>query len=146
MEMSRGGLLRVILLVVAAFGLLVAVARRLEWRCDCRWTRGADAVIRGDLQTVRSSIELYKIQHKQQLPGTVTDVSFAKAMTRGTNACGSLNPGNPYGPYLTKIPANRRNGLDSVEIDGVLGGGNYGWHYDTTTGAFHADTNQDTDL
>ena len=50
------------------------------------------------------------------------------------------------GPYLTKIPANRRNGLDSIEIDGTLGGGNCGWHYNTTTGEFHADTDQDSDL
>jgi len=132
--------------MVAVLGFLVAVGRRLEWRYDCGRTRTTAAVIRCDLQTVRSQIELYKIQHKQQLPGGVDGVSFVKAMTRGTNACGSLNPGNPYGPYLTTIPANRRNGLDSIEIDGILGGGNYGWHYDTRTGRFHADTDQDKNL
>lgn len=31
------------------------------------------------------------------------------------------------------------NGLDTVEIDGNPGGGDYGWHYDTHTGLFRAD-------
>ncbi len=146
MEVKSGSQLRVILLVVAVLVFFVAAARCLNWRCDCSRTMSIERELCRDLQTVRSQIELYKIQHKEGLPGTVDGVSFVKAMTRGTNACGFLNTGNPYGPYLTKIPANRRNGLDSIEIDGVLGGGNCGWHYNTTTGEFHADTDQDTDL
>ncbi len=100
-----------------------------------------------DLQAMRSQIELYKIHHNGDLPGAAADVNFAQALTQATNADGSLNlnpAGRRYGPYMRKIPVNPHNGLDTVEIDGVLGGGDYGWHFNTKTGKFHADTDKHT--
>ncbi len=96
------------------------------------------------IMSVRSQIELYKIHHNGDLPGTAVGVSFVQAMTQKTNADGSLNPTSRYGPYLKNIPVNRYNGLDTVEIDGVLGGGDYGWHFNSTTGKFHADDDKHT--
>ena len=104
-----------------------------------------DTPLNSDLQAMRSQIELYKIHHNGDLPGTATNVNFAQALTQKTNADGSLNPtGRRFGPYMRKIPVNYHNGLDTVEIDGVLGGGDYGWHFNTTTGKFHADTDKHT--
>ncbi|MHC4693502.1 MAG: hypothetical protein ACYS67_12240 [Planctomycetota bacterium] len=100
-----------------------------------------------DILFVRSQIELYKIHHNGDLPGTAADVNFVQALTQATNADGSLNlnpTGRRYGPYMRKIPVNPHNGLDTVEIDGVLGGGDYGWHFNTKTGKFHADTDKHT--
>jgi hypothetical protein len=89
---------------------------------------------------MRSQIELYKIHHNGDLPGTTADVNFVQAMTQKTNADGSLYPtGRGYGPYMRNIPVNPFNGLDTVEIDGVLGGGDHGWHFNSKTGKFHAD-------
>ncbi len=99
-----------------------------------------------DLLAMRSQIELYKIHHNGELPGTAAGVSFVQALTQKTNPDGSLNPTSRYGPYLKKIPVNHYNGLDTVEIDGVVGGGDYGWHYNTTTGEFHADTDKHAGL
>jgi len=101
-----------------------------------------------DLLAVRSQIELYKIHHNGDLPGAAADVNFVQALTQRTNADGSLNPTgrSGYGPYMKKIPVNRYNGLDTVEIDGDLGGGDYGWHFNSTTGKFHADTDKHTGL
>jgi len=145
MGTKNGLILREILLAVLLLVALAAAADSLNWRCDCGRTRSIQGRLFCDLQTVRSQILLYTLQHDHR-PGTIAGVSFERAMTRGTNRCGSLNPGNPYGPYLTRIPVNSRNGLDSIEIDGHLGGGDHGWHYETKTGQFHPDTDQDINL
>ncbi|MHC4461423.1 MAG: hypothetical protein ACYS30_08305 [Planctomycetota bacterium] len=107
-------------------------------------TEAIDYPPKSDLQAVRSQIEFYKIHHNGELPGTAAGVSFVQALTQGTNPDGSLNPTSRYGPYMKKIPVNRYNSLDTVEIDGVLGGGDYGWHYNTITGKFHFDTDKHT--
>jgi general secretion pathway protein G len=104
-----------------------------------------DTPLNFDLQAMRSQIEFYKIHHNGDLPGTDAGVSFVQALTQRTNADGSLNPTGRYGPYMKKIPVNHYNGLDTVEIDGVLGGGDYGWHFNTTTGEFHADDDGHTE-
>jgi len=100
------------------------------------------------LQTMRSQIELYKIQHNDALPGAGT-VSFVDALTQKTDISGALYDGDDsYGPYLQDIPTNPFNGLNTVEVEAGsagLGGGNCGWHFDTTTGDFEADTDAHTD-
>jgi general secretion pathway protein G len=102
-----------------------------------------------DIIAMRSQIELYKIHHNGDLPGSAADVNFAQALTQATNADGALNlnpTGRRYGPYMRAIPVNTYNGLDTVEIDGILGGGDYGWHFNSKTGKFHADTDKHTGL
>ena len=94
------------------------------------------------LQITRSQIQLYKIQHIEQLPGKGL-APFEQALTRKTNITGALDAAGPYGPYVKDIPENPFNNLNAVEVeqDGRhLGGGNYGWHFNSKTGAFHADT------
>ncbi len=123
----------IILCILAAI-----VLPQTLWTCDCTPSP------LGDLQAMRSTIELYKIHHNGDLPGTAADVNFVQALTQKTNADCSLNPTGRYGPYMKKIPVNTYNGLNTVEIDGVLGGGDYGWHFNTTTGKFHFDTDKHT--
>jgi hypothetical protein len=114
---------------------------------------------------------LYRTQHNDKLPGTTEGVSFIEAMTLKTNADGSLaiNPDGSipkvggFGPYLQRIPANpfirdnivmqyvrwfvrKGSRSDAVEIDGNPGGGDYGWNYNKTTGAFHADDDAHVNL
>ena len=89
---------------------------------------------------MRSQIELYKIQHNDDLPGAGA-ASFVEALTGQTDVAGAV--GNDYGPYLQKIPSNQ-----FVDSDGIAEGvaapppivtdGSVGWYFNTTTGAFNA--------
>lgn len=100
------------------------------------------------LQAMRCQIELYRIQHNGDLPGNGT-ATFEQAMTGKTNAAGTLGAAGRYGPYLKKIPRNPFNDLDAVEIEAGgadVGGGNFGWHFNSSTGAFCADTDVHTSL
>jgi len=94
-----------------------------------------------DLQTLRSQIELYKIQHND-IPPTLND--FVNQMTDYTNVAGIVQPAagpNVYGPYIQKIPLNQFNDLDTVQVSLPAGDNSGGWEYDETTGAIYADDN-----
>jgi hypothetical protein len=110
---------------------------------------------------VRSQIELYKIQHNDALPGedntaaggTHTGTSgFINGLISYTDINGVTQAGpgaNVYGPYLQKVPVNQFNNLSTIDQEAgtaALGGNNCGWHFDTSTGAFHADTDLHTSL
>ena len=82
------------------------------------------------------------------MPGAGT-ASFQDALTQKTDMTGTLSSAGPYGPYVQKIPANAFNDMDTVQVEAGntgLGGGNTGWHFDSTTGAFHADTDDHVSL
>ena len=134
-------LLEAAVLIILCILATIVVPQTL-WTCDCTPNPLGD--LQADLQAMRSQIELYQIHHNGDLPGTAADVNFVQAMTQKTNADGSLNPTGRYGPYMREIPVNAFNILNTVEIDGVLGGGDYGWHLNTTTGEFHFDTDKHT--
>jgi len=139
MEMrARSGFTLVeILIVVVILGILAAIVIPQFTEAS---TEAKTSSLCTDLQTMRSQIELYKIQHNDNLPGAGT-ASFADALTAQTNVAGAA--GTDYGPYLQKIPTNQFNNLATIEVEAVdtgLGGGNAGWHFNTATGAFHADT------
>ncbi|MHC4084785.1 MAG: hypothetical protein ACYSWZ_04155 [Planctomycetota bacterium] len=130
-------LLEAAVLIILCILAAIVVPQTL-WTCDCTPNP------LGDLVAMRSQIQLYMIHHNGDLPGTAADVNFVQALTQKTNADGSLNPTSRIGPYLRWIPVNTYNGLNTVEIDGVLGGGDYGWHFNTTTGKFYFDTDKHT--
>lgn len=136
MRAKSGFTLVEILIVVVILGILAAIVIPQFTEAS---TEAKTSSLATDLQTMRSQIELYKIQHNDALPGSGT-ASFVDALTAQTDIAGAA--GTDYGPYLQKIPSNQF--LDSaiastVEIDGTLGGGTHGWNFNTTTGAFHAD-------
>jgi len=132
-----------ILVVVVVLGVLGAIVIP---QFKPAATEAKTSRLASDLQVMRVMIGLYKIYHNDRLPGTTPGVSFVEAMTQKTNQDGTLNPAGLFGPYVPKIPMNPFNDLDTVEVDGVLGGGSHGWHFNTTTGEFHADTDGQTDL
>jgi general secretion pathway protein G len=145
MRAKDGFTLVEILIVVVILGILAAIVIPQFTEA------GIEAKMSGlctDLQTVRSQIELYKVQHNGNLPGGGA-ASFADALTQKTNITGALNAAGPYGPYVQKIPANAFNDLDTVQVEAGnagLGSGDSGWHFDSTTGAFHADTDDHVGL
>lgn len=141
MKAKSGFTLVEILVVVVVLGILAAIVIP---QFTPAATEAKTSRICSDLQVMRLAIELYEVQHNDDLPGSAAGVSFQQAMTQKTNADGTLNPAGRYGPYLHKIPTNPFNELDTIEIDGVIGGGTHGWHFNSTTGQFHADTDAHT--
>lgn len=99
---------------------------------------GGDArgsALNSDLQTVRSQIELYKIQHLDALPGTVPGVTLQQHLTMKTDAHGRLDPAGAFGPYLQQFPTNPYSGTNTVNAAGSTNG----WNYNPKTGEFDAD-------
>jgi len=143
MRAKSGFTLVEILIVVVILGILAAIV--IPQFTDAS-TEAKMSSLCSDLQTMRSQIELYKIQHNDALPGAGT-ASFTASLTAQTNVAGAA--GTDYGPYIQKIPTNQFNDLATIEEEAGntnLGGGNCGWHFDTTTGQFHADTDAHTAL
>jgi general secretion pathway protein G len=142
MKAKSGFTLVEILIVVVILGILAAVVIPQFTEAS---TEAKTSSLCTDLQTVRSQIELYKVQHNDNLPGTVTGVSLEQALTGYTNVAGVIQTGpgtNIYGPYMQKFPTNQFND-SAVVVTGTgttpataPGGG--GWWYNTDTGEFKA--------
>jgi general secretion pathway protein G len=133
--MKAGFTLVEILIVVVILGILAAIVIPQFTEAS---TEAKTSSLCTDLQTMRSQIELYKIQHNDALPGSGT-ASFILAMTGQTDVAGAV--GTDYGPYIQKIPTNQFTNLDTIRENAVTdqGAGTHGWHFNTSTGAFHAD-------
>ena len=133
---AKGGFTLVeILIVVVILGILAAIVIPQFTEAS---TEAKTSSLCTDLQTMRSQIELYKVQHNDDMPGAGT-ATFVQAMTEQTDIYG--DPGTDYGPYVQKIPTNAFTDKDSVDVagTGTLGDDSHGWDFNPTTGAFHAD-------
>ena len=146
MKAKSGFTLVEILIVVVILGILAAIVIPQFSEAS---TQAKESSMISDLQTVRSQIELYKIQHNDDLPGTVTGVAFEAAMTSWTDVDGAAQtaPGvGVYGPYLQQLPTNPWNDLATVRAvttDPSAGANTHGWWFNTVTGNFRADDTQD---
>ncbi len=134
-----------ILIVVIILGILAAIVipQFTEASNDAR-----ESALTSDLQTVRSQLELYKVQHNEQLPsinelGAADTANFVNRMTGRTDQDGKLNAAGAFGPYLQKFPSNA---FISVNADAVTfgvadpapGDAATGWYYNTSLGKFSA--------
>jgi general secretion pathway protein G len=137
MRAKSGFTLVEILIVVVILGILAAIVIPQFTEAS---TEAKTSSLCTDLQTMRSQIELYKIQHNDNPPSLA---SFVAQMTAQTDIAGAA--GTDYGPYLQKIPTNQFNDDDTVEASGAIGDGGGGWEYDETTGAINADDDTDAD-
>jgi general secretion pathway protein G len=130
-----------ILIVVIILGILAAIVIPQFTNAG---TEARTSSLLSNLRRVRSQIELYKFQHKEQLPAKTgeTSAEFERRITTTTDADG--NAGSDNGPYLQSIPKNPFNDLNTVRLDGAAAGANTeGWRFDTTTGTFQADDSAD---
>jgi general secretion pathway protein G len=150
---STGFTLVEILIVVIILGILAAIVipQFTEASNDAR-----ESALASDLQTVRSQIELYKVQHLEKLPhldenGDADNDNFDDRMTGRTDQDGTINASGAFGPYLQKMPTNpfvSANG-DQVSFgtdDPAPGNGNTGWYYNTDSGKFSANDSDHTGL
>lgn len=96
-----------------------------------------------NLQTVRSQIGRYRLQHEGKFPLLA---HFADQMTKPTDLTGATSGEKlVYGPYFQgQVPRNVFNDSNAVvavakpghEPTGPVSGG-AGWQYDETTGGFY---------
>ena len=141
---NKGFTLVEILIVVIILGILAAIVipQFTEASNDAR-----DSSLKSDLQTARSQLELYKVQHLEKYPsvdetGALDTGNFIARMTGKTDQDGKLNTAGIFGPYLQKFPKNQF--VDSSVADVVSFGatqvtdGSAGWWFDTNTGRFTA--------
>ena len=146
MYRNKGFTLVEILIVVIILGILAAIVipQFTEASNDAR-----ESALASDLQTLRSQIELYKIQHLDAYPGlqidgvTVLGAELVTDLTGQTAQDGSA--GTDYGPYLQSFPGNPFEDGDATVTVGILaapGNGASGWYFNTTTGKMSPNDDQ----
>ncbi len=142
MQAKRGFTLVEILIVVVILGILAAIVIPQFTQAS---TEAKLNSLTSDLQTLRSQIELYKVQHNDIAP---TLANFTNQMMYCTNNAGVPNAApskqrtatENLGPYLERIPANPFSTV-AVADDVVAWGsavGTGGWEYNEVTGEIRA--------
>ena len=91
-----------LVIVVVIIGVIAAIAvPRIS-----RGAKGAgDSALRGSLQALRNSIDMFSAEHNGQWPGADgSDVTLVDQLTKKTNASGTVGTGAAfiYGPYLRR--------------------------------------------
>jgi len=149
MRAKSGFTLVEILIVVVILGILAAIVIPQFTNAS---TEAKQSSLTSDLQAVRSQIELYKIQHNENLPGTQGSVSFVDALTSKTNQDGVVGTDIAlfrYGPYMQSLPQNPFNDLGTVATGTskltAVGDNLAGWYFVTSgvdAGVFQANDNK----
>lgn len=159
MKAKKGFTLVEILIVVVILGILAAIVIPQFTGAS---TEAKESSLVSNIQTVRSQVELFKIQHNDILPGEIlnadgsitpaTAASFVNAMCLKTDQYGNVGVAaeNRFGPYMKKIPNNPfSNAPDTVitvadlseagsslAVGGsklAAGGNTSGWYFVCTT-------------
>ncbi len=110
----RGFTLVEILIVVVILGILAAIVIPQFTNAS---QNARESSLQSTLQTLRSQIQLYKLQHGDVLPDLVTDWNPLTASTSYGN------PSQTFGPYMQAIPVNTMNGNSNVVNSPVATGG-----------------------
>ena len=138
MKAKSGFTLVEILIVVVILGILAAIVIPQFTEAS---TEARESSLRTDLQTLRSMIELYAVQHNDVNP---TLAGFVNQMTLQSDINGTVPPAagmTALGPYIQQIPTNPFNTLATLDGTGTAGDGVAGWEYDESNGDIHADDN-----
>jgi general secretion pathway protein G len=173
MKAKRGFTLVEILIVVVILGILAAIVipQFTEASTEARASR-----LVSDLQTVRSQIELYRIQHFGVAPllgaaqaevvadpaavppvvgvsASAAGADFVRQMTTVTDALGVLwvdgtSATGPFGPYLKKMPTNPFTATATFSAGAAVAGSEIGWFYNEASGDIfaHNDVNYDDEV
>jgi general secretion pathway protein G len=146
MQAKRGFTLVEILIVVVILGILAAIVIPQFTQAS---TEAKTNSLCSDLQSLRSQVELYKVQHNDLVPlpeaaGTWNRMIYATDIDGATAAAPSKerDPANDiiYGPYLERVPANPFNDLNTIkEVAAKAAADNLtGWCIVTDTGEVYA--------
>jgi prepilin-type N-terminal cleavage/methylation domain-containing protein len=162
-QLAKGFTLIELLIVVIIIAILAAIAIP---QFSVSTEDAKVAALDANLSTVRSAIEMYRVQHKNILPGVKTSKgactvgntgtgdatkkeAFIDQLTAYSNAdgqtCSAPETGFTYGPYLRAIPAEPGSGLSTVVVqtDATAAAGGGGWLFSTLTGKFQANNIKD---
>jgi general secretion pathway protein G len=143
---TKGFTLVEILIVVIILGILAAIVIPQFTNAS---TDARKNSLTSQLQTIRSQLELYKLQHNDNLPafaGATADLQWEQ-MTSQTDVNGSTTATTKdFGPYLQQTPVNPLNSQMMVEkgvVDPAATGhpATTGFYVNTTNGKVWA-TNQ----
>jgi general secretion pathway protein G len=146
MKAQRGFTLVEILIVVVILGILAAIVIPQFTEAS---TEAKLSSLCSDLQTVRSQIELYKVQHNDLLPEPEAGGATWDKMTKYTDIAGTVSATKTatakYGPYIQQVPKNSFNDsrlieLGTTDYQSLTGGTTYGWYFNIGTGSFHANS------
>jgi general secretion pathway protein G len=116
-----------ILIVVIILGILAAIVIP-QFTNASEDARKSSLV--SQLQTLRSQVELYKLQHRDQYPtdgGSVGDDWVWEKLTGTTTEDGDVDPAGVKGPYLQTLSINALNSQNGV---GFAPGAGIGWVID----------------
>ena len=136
----RGFTLVEILIVVIILGILAAIVIP-QFTNASNDARKSNLV--SQLQTLRSQIELYKLQHKDKIPPLITGGSSAwDVFTKYTDSDGNPSAVKTstcaYGPYVQHAPSNPLSAAATATTIGGDPSTSPGWVYDETTGKLAA--------
>ena len=137
---QRGFTLVEILIVVIILGILAAIVIPQFTSASTEARRSS---VQSMAQTIRSQIQLYKLQHKDALPNITANwnvLTMYTNDTHGTSATKNNATGHIYGPYLQEIPRNQLVAdANATLVDdataAVVPDGSAGWQYDFTGGS-----------
>ena len=126
-----------ILIVVIILGILAAIVipQFTSASEDAR-----ESSVKSQLQSLRTQIQLYKLEHRDNLPNLV-DESWNQ-MLKKTNDSGDVGTDpqvHKFGPYIATAPVNPVNSKSGVA---AAAGDGIGWVFNATTGELKA-TNKD---
>ncbi len=133
-----------LVIVVAIIAVIGAIAIP---RMSASSENAYAAAMLKDWRELQNSGELFKAEHGgigigvDDRSNPITASLVVKRLVSTTTDDGSASLSGTYGPYLSKIPTNRDNGMRSIRVDGALpGAGTHGWRLDSSTGVFAPDT------
>lgn len=134
---SRGFTLVEILIVVIILGILAAIVIPQFTNAS---TEARESNVRSQLQTLRSQIELYKLQHKDVPPALILGGGGQwEVFTKYTDIDGDVSDTKTathiYGPYMNAAPVNPLSGFATI---GTAAADDGGWVYNETTGVISA--------
>ncbi len=134
MRAKRGFTLVEILIVVVILGILAAIVVPQFTQAS---TEAKMNSVCSNLQSLRSQIELYKVQHNDTPPTMgAAGATFIAQMTETTTIAGvasgskTRDATHVYGPYLERVPENPFNNLNTLSATGA----GAGWGYTQATG------------
>ena len=115
-----------ILIVVIILGILAAIVIPQFTNAS---TNARQSSLVSQLQTLRSQIQLFKLQHNDVLPDLVTN-QWSQLMSK-TNLAGAVDTTATgiYGPYVESTPKNPLNNDSTIA---AAPGAGVGWTYSTS--------------